>query len=105
MTQLIFVEPDGSEKRVNAAVGDNIMVAATAAGVIGLDAECGGSCMCATCHCLIEGGPIDALPPMGDAERDTLEFTAREMQDASRLTCQVPITDALDGLRLRVVGR
>ena len=105
MTHLIFIEPDGTEKRVDAAVGSSIMIAATSAGVLVLDAECGGSCMCATCHCLIVSGPVEALPPMADAERDTLEFTAQAMQEASRLTCQVPVTEALDGLRLRVVGR
>ena len=51
------------------------------------------------------GGPADALPAMEDAERDTLEFTAAQMQEASRLTCQIQVTEALSGLTLRVVGR
>lgn len=104
MVSLTFIEPDGSRKTIDANVGDNIMVAATSAGVEGIDAECGGSCMCATCHCLVLEGPVDALEAMGDQESDTLEFTAEAMQDNSRLTCQVAVTEALDGLVLQVVG-
>ena len=105
MAKITFIQPDGSSMVVGAATGDSIMVAATAAGVDGIAAECGGSCMCATCHCLVVDGPVGALPEMEDAERDTLEFTADAMQDNSRLTCQISVTDALDGLILRVVGR
>ena len=58
--------------------------------------------MCATCHGLILGGPAEALPAMEDAERDTLEFTAAQMQQSSRLTCQIRVTEALDGLVVRI---
>lgn len=105
MARITFIQPDGSAKVVEAAVGETLMIAATAAGVDGIVAECGGSCMCATCHCLILEGPTTALPAMEDAERDTLEFTAHEMQETSRLTCQIPVTETLSGLTLRVVGR
>ncbi|WP_108482398.1 2Fe-2S iron-sulfur cluster-binding protein [Oceaniglobus ichthyenteri] len=105
MAKITFIQPDGSPLIVDAQPGDSVMVAATAAGVDGIAAECGGSCMCATCHCLVETGPIGALPEMEDAERDTLEFTAEQMQPASRLTCQITVSEALDGLVLRVVGR
>lgn len=105
MARIIFIQPDGSEKTVEAAENATIMVAATGAGVDGIAAECGGSCMCATCHCLVEDDPAGALLPMEEAERDTLEFTASSMQENSRLTCQIIVTGALDGLRLRVVGQ
>jgi 2Fe-2S ferredoxin len=105
MARITFIQPDGSSRVVDATPGTTLMIAATTAGVAGIVAECGGSCMCATCHCLIVDGPVDALPAMEDAERDTLEFTAQAMQPASRLTCQIPVTPALSGLTLRVVGR
>ncbi|MFW5654197.1 MAG: 2Fe-2S iron-sulfur cluster-binding protein [Roseicyclus sp.] len=105
MVLITFIQPDGTEKTIEAAAGQSLMVAATASGVDGIAAECGGSCMCATCHCLVEAGPAAALPVMEDAERDTLEFTAEEMRENSRLTCQVPASPDLDGLTLRVVGR
>ena len=105
MTKLIFIEPSGDRREIEARPGDSIMIAATAAGIDGIAAECGGSCMCATCHCLVEGDTIDGLPPMEQDERDTLEFTAAERHDNSRLTCQVRVAPELDGLVLRVVGR
>ena len=105
MARITFIQPDGTEKVVEAVAGETLMIAATTAGVEGIVAECGGSCMCATCHCLILDGPADALPAMEDAERDTLEFTAAQMQQASRLTCQIRVTEALSGLTLRVVGQ
>lgn len=105
MARITFIQPDGTEKVVEAVAGETLMIAATTAGVEGIVAECGGSCMCATCHCLILSGPTDALPAMEDAERDTLEFTAAQMQQSSRLTCQIRMTEALSGLTLRVVGQ
>ncbi|MBE0413717.1 2Fe-2S iron-sulfur cluster-binding protein [Yoonia sp.] len=105
MAQITFIQPDGSARVVDAPEGETLMIAATTAGVDGIVAECGGSCMCATCHCLVVSGPTEALPVMEDAERDTLEFTAQDMQDTSRLTCQIKATEALSGLTLRVVGR
>lgn len=104
MTKLIFIEPSGARRDVEAQPGDSIMLAATMAGVAGMAAECGGSCMCATCHCLVVEGPVDALSPMEDAERDTLEFTAQAMRENSRLACQVTVSPALEGLVLQIVG-
>ncbi len=105
MARITFIQPDGSERVVEAAAGETLMRAATAAGVDGIVAECGGSCMCATCHCLVVAGPSEALPAIQDAERDTLDFTAQAIEATSRLTCQIRVTEAMSGLILRVVGR
>lgn len=105
MVAITFIQPDGVEKTIEATPGESLMTAATKGGVDGIAAECGGSCMCATCHCRVEAGPAGALPPVGDAERETLEFTAERMWEDSRLTCQVTATAELHGLTLRVVGR
>lgn len=103
MVELTFIEPSGKRKTIAAAPGQSVMVAATAAGVAGIAAECGGSCVCATCHCrVVEHG--DGLPAMEDAERDTLEFTADAMGETSRLTCQIEVTPALEGVVFEVVG-
>jgi 2Fe-2S ferredoxin len=103
MVKLIFIEPSGNRREIQAEPGQSVMVAATSAGVDGIVAECGGSCVCATCHCrVVEHG--DALPTMEDAERDTLEFTSDAMGETSRLTCQIEVTSALEGVVFEVVG-
>ncbi|MYM57548.1 2Fe-2S iron-sulfur cluster-binding protein [Thalassovita mangrovi] len=103
MTKITFIEPNGTRREIEAADGQSVMLAATGAGIDGISAECGGSCICATCHCLVIDAPQD-LPEMEDTERDTLEFTSDAMQDNSRLTCQVEVTPALDGAVFQVVG-
>lgn len=103
MTKISFIEPSGNLREVEAADGQSVMLAATGAGVDGIAAECGGSCICATCHCLVVEAPA-GLPEMEDAERDTLEFTSDAMEDTSRLTCQIEVTPALDGAVFKVVG-
>ena len=103
MVKLTFIEPTGHRREVQAEPGQSVMVAATAAGIAGIAAECGGSCVCATCHCRVLENR-EALPEMEDAERDTLEFTSQEMGETSRLTCQIEVTPALDGVVFEVVG-
>lgn len=104
MTKLVFIEPSGNRHEVTATDGESVMQAATAQGVVGIDAECGGSCMCATCHCLVIDAP-NPLPEMQSDEADTLEFTAEDMKENSRLTCQVTVTPELDGIVFQVIGR
>lgn len=103
MTKLTFIEPNGNRRKIDVADGQSVMLAATGAGVDGIAAECGGSCICATCHCLVVEAP-GGLPEMDDTERDTLEFTSDAMEEASRLTCQIEVTPALDGAVFQVVG-
>lgn len=104
MTILIFIEPSGKRQQISATDGESVMQAATAQGVSGIDAECGGSCMCATCHCLVISAPAP-LPDMHAAEADTLEFTAEATQPNSRLTCQLRVTPEMDGTVFQVIGR
>jgi ferredoxin, 2Fe-2S len=103
MTKLIFLEPSGKRREIVAVDGQSVMQAATSQGIVGLDAECGGSCMCATCHCLVIDAPTP-LPQMGTDEADTLEFTANDMQENSRLTCQLEVTPAFNGTVFQVIG-
>lgn len=103
MPKITFIEPSGNAREIEAAPGQSVMLAATAAGVDGIAAECGGSCVCATCHCLVIEAP-GGIEPIGEAERDTLEFTSDAMQASSRLTCQIAVTEALEGAVFQVVG-
>ena len=104
MTTLIFLEPSGARKTVTAKTNQSVMQAATAAGVEGIDAECGGSWMCATCHCLVLDAPVNLLEKQPD-EADTLEFVSDAGQESSRLTCQIIVTPDLDGTVFKVIGR
>ena len=105
MPKVTFIEADGMRREVDATPGDSAMQAATHNGVAGIIGECGGSCICATCHCYVDEAWMERLGPPGDAEAELLEFEAHAVRPESRLACQIVITDALDGLVLRVAGR
>jgi len=70
--------------------------------VRGIDAECGGSCSCATCHVYVDDAFIALLPPADDMENDLLDGVASERQPGSRLSCQITMTAELDGITVRV---
>jgi 2Fe-2S ferredoxin len=96
MVKVIFIEDDGTRREVDAPEGEPLMYAARDADVKGIVAECGGSAMCATCHCyVVEGGA--ALPEPLPDEADTIEFMAHAPKETSRLTCQVKVTADLEG--------
>lgn len=73
------------------------MYPARNAGVKGIVAECGGSAMCATCHCYVVSAADGALVAPKQDEADTIEFNAHQPTENSRLTCQIIVTEALDG--------
>ncbi len=102
MPTVTYVNPDGSEIRVDAAAGTSVMMAAVAEDVDGIVAECGGSLMCATCHVYVDDAFADRLPDMSPDEHEMLEATACERTDRSRLSCQIVLTDELDGLVVRL---
>lgn len=99
MPDITFIEPGGTVRLVHATPGESLMVAATRAGVAGIIGECGGSAMCATCHCYLEDG---ILPDPEELEAETIEFTAQNVTPASRLTCQVTATAEMSGVVLQV---
>ncbi|GLH77204.1 ferredoxin [Bradyrhizobium sp. SSBR45G] len=105
MPRITFIEPDGTLRTVDAERDESAMQAAKRNSVDGIIGECGGSCICATCHCHVDAAWIDRVGPAGDIEADVLEFEATDVRPESRLACQIAITDALDGLKLHVVGR
>ena len=75
--------------------------ASVASGVPGIEADCGGACACATCHVFVEPGWLEKTGKRNSMEEDMLDF-AFDVRDNSRLSCQIKISDALDGLRVRV---
>lgn len=95
---VVFLEPDGTERGVDGNIGDSVMVAATLGGVDGINGECGGNSMCATCHVFVDPGQIEQLAPMGIDEDALLDGTAVPRRPNSRLSCQIILSRELDGL-------
>lgn len=102
MVRVVFIEPTGNEVALEAADGWSLMQVATSQGVEGIEAECGGSCACATCHCYAEGEAAARLPPPSEAELAMLEHVVAERRPSSRLSCQIKAAPEIEGLILRV---
>jgi ferredoxin, 2Fe-2S len=101
MPKITFVQPDGSQQTIEATAGQSIMEAATASLVPGIVADCGGGCSCATCHVYVDESWAGKLPPADDIEQAMLEG-AIDPNERSRLSCQLRISDALDGIVVHV---
>ena len=99
MAKIIFEAFDGTVTEVDGKEGLSIMQNAVGNSVPGIDAECGGALSCATCHVYIEEDWVDRIDPPKDMEKDMLEFVV-EPRDNSRLSCQIKMTEALDGIVL-----
>lgn len=102
MPTITYVLKDGNEKKVASANGKSLMEVAIANNVRGIDAECGGCCSCATCHVYVDETWADRLPAPDDMENELLDGVAAERGPTSRLSCQIIVSDALDGLVVRV---
>jgi 2Fe-2S ferredoxin len=101
----LTIRRDGFDAVLDVSEGTSVMQAATSNGVTGILAVCGGEMACATCHVYLEDGPIDALPPVGEEEDEMLGFVAAPREASSRLSCQLPMSAATDGLVVRVAPR
>ena len=93
-----FVAPDGRRHALAAAVGKSLMRAAVDAEIDGIKADCGGVMSCATCHVYVDREWIDRLPAPSADEDAMLEMTAAPRAPTSRLSCQIALAPALDGL-------
>lgn len=93
---------DGRLHTVEARPGRSLMQAAVDAGVEGIAADCGGCLTCATCHVVVAAEWAAKLPPPSADERSMLEMTASPAEPTSRLSCQITLTPALDGLAVRL---
>lgn len=101
MPKITFIEHDGTEHVVDAEVGMTVMEAAIKNQVPGIEAECGGACSCATCHVYVDEAWREATGEPEEMEEDMLDF-AFDVRPNSRLSCQIKVTEALDGLIVRV---
>ena len=99
---VINVERSNGEKQVvTATVGQSLMEALRSAGIDQILAICGGCCSCATCHVYIDDSFLEKLPSLGASEDDLLD-SSRHRTAQSRLSCQIPFTDALDGMTVKI---
>jgi len=101
MTKITFIEQNGQEHAVEAQNGLSVMEAAIQNLVPGIDADCGGACACATCHVYVDPAWIEKTGKAGALEGSMLDF-ASEVEETSRLSCQIEVSDALDGLVVRL---
>ena len=101
MPKLIVTTRSGETREVEAAAGLTVMEAIRDNGFDELLALCGGCCSCATCHVHVDPALADLLPPLTRDEDDLLD-SSDDRDATSRLSCQLPFTDALDGLRVRI---
>ena len=96
MPKITFITTDYQRITVDAKNGLSIMEVATEQD-LAMPAACGGSCACATCHVVIEEGWYNRLLPPTDEEEDLLD-SAQDLTNTSRLSCQIPLTEVLDGI-------
>ncbi len=104
MPTVHFFDAEGAEHEVHAAIGDSLMQIGIRSGIPGAEGECGGELSCATCHVTIDRGWYEKLRPRSEDEEDLLEAD-EDFSELSRLGCQVKITDALDGIVVRLPHR
>ena len=105
MPDITFIHPDGREEGFEAPDAVTLMQAATGHGVDGIVAECGGSCICATCHVWVDEPWAAQLPPPEPHELEMLALVAAERRPGSRLSCQIRLGPQLQGLVVRVPDR
>ena len=98
MAKITYIEHNGTEHVVDVANGLTVMEGARDNGVPGIEADCGGACACSTCHVYVAEEWVEKLPAKEAMEADMLDFAWEPDPVRSRLTCQIKVTDALDGL-------
>jgi 2Fe-2S ferredoxin len=104
MPKITYIDQDGTERTVEAELGATVMETAINNDVPGILATCGGSCSCATCHVYVDEDWFDKLPPLSLEELDMLD-TAHDLEPNSRLSCQILVTDEIDGLVVKTPPR
>ena len=103
MPKLIVVTREGEEREIMGDAGLSVMEVIRDAGIDEILALCGGCCSCATCHVHVDPDSAAKLKPMSEDENDLLDSTS-DRDEFSRLSCQIDMTDALDGLKVRIAA-
>jgi 2Fe-2S ferredoxin len=104
MVKITFIDAGGTPRTVEGEVGSTVMETAIKHGVPGIEAECGGACACSTCHVYIDEGWRAKVGEPSPMEEDMLDF-AYGVQPNSRLSCQIKVSEELDGLTVRTPER
>ncbi|SEB79355.1 2Fe-2S iron-sulfur cluster-binding protein [Rhodococcus koreensis] len=98
MPKVTFIHNDGTDDVVDASPGTTLMQTAMLGDVVGIVAECGGSMMCATCHVYVHEDWMEKVGERGEMEEEMLESTSEPSRPTSRLSCQITVSEDLDGL-------
>jgi ferredoxin, 2Fe-2S len=98
MARITYIEHNGTEHTVEVPTGLTVMEGARDNGIPGIEADCGGACACSTCHVYVHPDWVAKLPHKESMEEDMLDFAWNPDPSRSRLTCQLKVSDALDGL-------
>jgi ferredoxin, 2Fe-2S len=102
MARITYVEYNGTRHEVDVPTGLTVMEGARDNGIPGIEADCGGACACSTCHVYVAAEWVEKLPPKDPMEEDMLDFAYEPDPVRSRLTCQIKVTDELDGLTVQM---
>lgn len=97
---ITFIDSAGTPRMVEANPGMSVMQAAKANSIPEIDADCGGVCSCASCHVYVDPAWIERFPPMSKIENALLSLLT-ERQENSRLSCQLQVTEEMEGLTFR----
>ena len=101
MAKITYIEHDGTEHVVDVKNGLSVMEGAVKNNIPGIDADCGGACACATCHVYVNEEWLDKTGDRSAMEESMLDF-AENVEENSRLSCQIKVSDELDGLTVRM---
>jgi ferredoxin, 2Fe-2S len=104
MVKITFTDSDDTSRTVEAEIGSTIMETAIKNGIPGIEAECGGACACATCHVYIDESWQTKTGQASPMEEDMLDF-GFDVRPSSRLSCQIKVSQDLDGLIVRTPAR
>ncbi len=101
MAKITYIENTGAEHVIEVKTGQSVMEGAVKNNIPGIDADCGGACACATCHVYVDDAWAEKTGKASVMEESMLDF-AQDLQSTSRLSCQIIVSDALDGLIVRM---
>jgi len=101
LTKVTYIQPDGTQQTIEAKNGWSVMEGAVKNRIRGIDADCGGACACATCHVYVDEAWREKTGKPSAMEESMLDF-AEAVEPNSRLSCQIKVSDALDGLIVRL---
>ncbi|MEZ5735073.1 MAG: 2Fe-2S iron-sulfur cluster-binding protein [Novosphingobium sp.] len=101
MVKITYIEDSGERHTIDAPLGLSMMKAAVNEGIEGIVAECGGNCACGTCRVYVPEEWRDKLQPPQDTETEMIQYSEDE-NPGVRLSCQIPVTEELDGIEVRM---